>query len=287
MDKKQMTIILRYLKIVFGGIIYAIGFRMFLFPNSMMAGGLGGLSMIINQLSGLPVGLMTFVMNIPLFIAARKVLGRRFFIGSVVGMTISTLLVDVFGMLLPSFTRDPLLGSIYGGIINGAGIGLVLSAGASTGGSDIIAGLLRHRFPSINFGKFMLMVNGGIIAIYALVLKNYDCALYSVIAIFVESKIIDGILYGFEHSKLVYIISDEYEKISHELQIELHRGVTLIEGYGAYTGQHKNVIMCVIKRQQIAKLKHIVQKYDEHAFVIINETHEVIGKSFANIQDDI
>ncbi len=284
---RTLTILWRYFRIVLGGAIYAVGFRKFLYPNSVMTGGLTGVSMILNRLIDVPVGLTALVLNIPLFIMARKVNGRRFFIGSIAGMVSSTVFVDIFAKILPDFTRDILLGTLYGGVIVGFGIGLVLSCGASTGGSDIIASLVRKKASGLNLARLIMGVDFVIIAAFAVVFKNFDSAMYSVVSIFIASKVMDSVLYGFDYSKLAYIISDRYDEISEELMSKLGRGVTLLSGEGGYSGKSKKVVMCAIKRHQIGRLKRIVEGIDEHAFVIITEAREVLGENFARFDDDI
>lgn len=285
MQSKISTKIWVYLKIVLGAAIFAGGFRFFLYPNDIVPGGITGISMIINSLTGLPVGMLTIVINIPIFIIAWRILGRRFVLGSMIGMALSSILVDIFGFFSPVFTGEPLLGCIFGGALSGFGLGLVFSAGASTGGADVIAKLLHRKLAHFNMGQLILAIDVVVITIAAVTFRSLEPAMYAGIALFISSKMIDFVLYGFDYAKVAYIISNRHETLSDEIAQRLGRGVTLLYGKGAYTGNDKMVIMCAIKRNQIVDLKKAVTRVDENAFIIITESREVFGSGFSDIED--
>ena len=278
---------LNSLKILFGSVIYAAGFRLFLYPNEIVPGGLTGIGMIFNHLINVPVGVAVIILNVPIFAIAWRVIGRWFFIGSLAGAVLSSVAIDVIGLLSEGVTREPLLGSVYGGLVCGLGLGLVFLAGASTGGSDVLAKLLKRKYDYMNLGRVMLMVDFAVIALGALVLRSYDSAMYAVISVFISSKIIDGVLYGFEFSKVCYIVSNREPELSRAISERLGRGATLLYGRGAYTGREKMVLMCAIKRQQIVDLKKIVGEIDENAFIIISEAREVLGYGFTREEEII
>ena len=276
----------KYLTIILGCVLYAVGFRFFLYPNNITSGGVVGTAMIVNQLTGLPVGVMTILLNVPLFLVAWRHFGLDFLIGSLAGMGLSSVLVDVFAGFGIVATSDPMLASVIGGVIKGAGLGIIYYVGATTGGIDIVVKILRRRLASVNFGTIMLLLDTGIIAAYAMVLGRYESAMYSLICMYVTTKVVDLVLYGIDNACLCYIISDNTAAITQEIVSgPLHRGVTLLDGKGAYSGTHRDVLMCVIKRQQIGQLKRLVKAYDEKAFFIVTNAKNVFGNGFESISE--
>ena len=276
----------QYGMILLGAVIYAFGFQYFLYPNNITSGGVVGLAMIINQLTSLPVGMMTILINIPLFLIAWRHFGPGFLISSLVGMGLSSALVDAFALFSVPVTDDPMLAAVIGGSIKGLGLGLVYFVGATTGGIDIVIKLLRQRFSTINFGTMMLLLDAVIIGAYALILGRYESAMYSLVAMYVTSKVIDLALYGVDNACLCYIISERSGELVREIVSgKLHRGVTLLDGTGAYSGDHRDVIMCVVKRQQIAELKRLVKSMDESAFFIVTNAKNVFGNGFESITE--
>ena len=276
----------KYSLIAVGCVLYASAFQFFLYPNSITSGGVVGTAMIINQLAGLPVGVMTIVMNIPLFIVAWRHFGMDLLIGSLVGMWLSSVLVDLFAGFGIVLTHDPMLAAVIGGVVKGTGLGVIYYVGATTGGIDIVVKILRRTVASINFGTIMLLLDTVIIAAYALVLGRYESAMYSLIAMYVTTKVVDLVLYGIDTACLCYIISDRTQDITREIVTgPLHRGVTLLEGKGAYSGVHRDVLMCVIKRQQIGQLKRLVRAEDERAFFIVTNAKNVFGNGFESFTE--
>lgn len=280
------SIVLAYAKIIVGTALYAVGFQFFLYPNSIVTGGVTGIAMIINYLTGLPVGVMTIVMNIPLFAYSWKKFGVSFMVRSLVGMLLSSALVDLLTLIPVNITNEPLLAAIYGGLVKGVGLGLIASANGTTGGVDIIAKFLRVKYQHINFGTLLMILDVSVIVLFAVIFGRYDSAMYAIIAMYIASKIIDLVLYGAINSKVCYIISDASSDIKTAINERLHRGATLLNGAGAYSGNEKSVILCVIKQQQIVDLRAIIREYDEHAFVIISDSREIFGKGFLSINDN-
>lgn len=285
-NSRALKTVFKYIIILLGSAIYGVGFQFFMYPNSIVSGGVVGVSMIINHFTGLPVGLMTIVMNIPLFLVAWKHFGSDFLISSLCGMALSSGFVDVFALTGFAATADPMLASIIGGVIKGAGLGIVYFVGATTGGIDIVAKFLRRKYPHINFGTIVLIIDTVIVAAYAVILDRYDSAMYSIIAMFVVSKMIDLVLYGIDNSSVCYIISENSEALVNEIITgHIRRGVTILEGEGAYSHNKKHVIMCVIKRTQIADIRRAVKNIDEHAFFIVTDAKNVFGTGFENISE--
>ena len=278
----------KYALIVLGCAIYAVGFQFFCFPNEIISGGVVGVAMIINALSGLPVGVLTILLNVPLFLIAWKHFGLDFLLGSLVGMLLMSVFVDLLAATGYVATNDPMLGAVIGGVLKGAGMGLVFCVGATTGGMDIVVKFLRERYNHLNFGTLMLGIDVSVITLYALILSahNYESAMYSLIAMFVSTKVIDLLLYGIDNSCICFIISENSEALIREITSgRMHRGVTLLEGEGAYSHREKKVIMCVVKRNQIPEVRRLVRGIDETAFVIMTDAKNVFGNGFGNIAE--
>ena len=283
---RMRRIISKYALITLGSVIYAIGFQYFMFPNQIVSGGLTGIAMILNRFTNWPVGMMILVMNTPLFLIAWRHFGLDYLIGSLVGTAVSSVCVDVLAMTSIVATDDPMLGSIIGGVIKGAGMGMIYYVGASTGGVDIVAKMLRQRCPQINFGTIVLMIDVVIVVAYAFVLNQFQSAMYSLIGMYVVSKVVDLALYGIDNSSLCYIISEKSEELTQSIiNGNVHRGVTILSAEGAYSHQKKNVIMCVIKRTQIGEMRRLVRRVDERAFFIVTDAKNVFGRGFENISE--
>ena len=273
--------------IILGAATYAVGFQFFFYPNDIIAGGVTGISTIINLLTGAPVGVVSIIINIPLFAFAWKKFGTRFMLMSLVGMALTYIFVDLFALIDFAATDDLFLAGTIGACLNGAGLGLVYRAGATTGGIDIVAMILRRRYPYINFGTFVLVLDIAIIAVFAAIYREWEAAMYAVIAMFVVTRAIDVMLYGLDTSKVCYLISEEKStELERAITETMHRGVTRLHGEGGYTGAEREVLMCVIKKRQITDLRKIVRAVDPAAFFVVTDANDVFGNGFGNIQDD-
>ncbi len=282
---KKSEIVLQYLVIAIGTALYAVGFQYFLYPNSIIVGGVSGIAMIVNLLTRLPVGLLTVVLNIPLFILAWKHFGPNFLISSLVGVVLSSVFIDILAAHPINATEDLLLACFIGGAIKGFGLGLVYYVGATTGGVDIVAKFARRKYPYINFGTIVLVMDSVIIIMFAVIFNKIESAMYAVIAMFIASKVVDLVLYGMDNSNVCYIISNESEEIIREINETLNRGVTILEGKGAYSHEDKQVLLCVIKKPQITAVRKIIKNVDERAFFIVTDAKNVFGKGFGDIAD--
>lgn len=274
------------IKIVAGCALFALGFNLFLEPNGLNAGGISGLSMVFVHLLGFgSVGLFAVLMNLPLFAISGLKIGKRFVIGSLIGMFSSSLLLDVM-TLLPRPETEPLIGALYGGVLCGIGIGLVFSAGASTGGSDIIVRLLKMKWRNIPIGSIAMGFDLIVAILTGLVFWDISRTLYSGVAIFVTGFVMDAVVYRFDYSKVVMIISKENEAIAKAITQKLDRGVTYLDGEGYYSGNQMKVVLSVVKRQQLAELKQLVVDLDPDAFIIVQEAHQVLGDGFSRYTKD-
>ena len=284
--KNQQFSLLDILKMVLGSALAAAAFQFFTFPNSIVSGGVTGIAQIVHLLSNLPTGVLNIVLNIPLFIICWRHLGLRVLIGALAVMIMVSVFIDLFSLTGVAATDDPLLASVYGGVLNGAGYGLVYTTGVTGGGIDILAKLLRRKYPHINFGNFILGMNVIVVLTFAVLFHKYESCMYTMIEMFISSKVINLLLYGSNVSTVCYIISSVPAEISDAINREMHRGVTFLRGQGGWSGHDQPVILCVIKRPEIAQMRALVREVDEHAFFIVTEAKDVFGKNFENIRQE-
>ena len=275
------------LKMILGSAMVAAAFQFFTFPNSIVSGGVTGIAQIVHLLSNLPTGVLNIVLNIPLFIICWRHLGLRVLVGALAVMVMVSAFIDLFALTKVAATDDPLLASVYGGVLNGAGYGLVYTTGVTGGGIDILAKLLRRKYPHINFGNFILGMNVMVVLTFAVLFHKYESCMYTMIEMFISSKVINLLLYGSNVSTVCYIISSVPAEISDAINREMHRGVTFLRGQGGWSGHDQPVILCVIKRPEIAQMRALVREVDANAFFIVTEAKDVFGKNFENIlQED-
>ena len=269
-----------YIQILAGSLIAAAAYPAFLVPNNIAPGGLTGVATILNFLFRWPVGTVSLLLNIPLFIIGYRAMGRIFAFRSLIATILFSLLID----LLPirPVSTDPLLGTLFGGVILGAGLGLILRGGATTGGSDMIARMVHRKLPFISVGMFLFAVDC-LVVLGAAVVIGTEQALYAFINIYVCSKVIDTVMMGFGGNKACFIMTSRWEEITRRLMDEVGRGVTHLEAKGAYTGRQQPVVLCVAARQEIMSVKRIVQEEDEKAFMFITEAHEALGEGFSRL----
>lgn len=283
---KTLKSALKLLKIVFGCSIFALGFDLFLVSNNLNVGGVSGVSMLLVSVTQMgTVGTVTAILNLPLFVISGWKLGKRFLISTLLGTVISSILIDAFAAI-PAPAVDQLLAVLYGGAMCGLGIGLVFSAGGSTGGSDVVVRLLKLRYRHVPIGTINTFFDFTVVSLTGLIFMDISKALYSGIAVFITGKVIDAVVYRFDYSKVALIISSCYEEISKAISEKLDRGATFLSGEGSYTRNETKVILTAVKRQQIADLKQIVVDIDPDAFIIVQEAHQVLGDGFARYSRD-
>lgn len=279
--KNKRNFIFEYIKIVVGCAIFGLGFNLFLQPNALNAGGITGLSMVLVELLGFgSIGLLSALINLPLFAIGGMKIGKKFFIDSLIGMVLIAVFVDVFSKL-PKPHTEMLIGALYGGVVCGFGLGMVFSVGGSTGGSDIIVRLLKLKYQYVPIGVITTMFDAVVAVLTGLVYKNVNMALYSGVCIFVTGRVIDAVVYSFDYSKVALIISRQHDLIAKRIGDDLHRGSTFLDGQGVYSGMETKVILTAVKKQQISELKALVVEIDPDAFIIVQEAHQVLGDGFA------
>lgn len=286
MKNKVWSALLNILKTAIGCALFALGFDLFLLPGGMNAGGLSGLAMVFVHLTDFgSVGILTALLNIPLFILAGAKIGKKFFFGSLIGMAFSSAFIDLFA-LLPVPEVEPLIGAIYGGVICGAGLGFVFAAGVSTGGSDIIVRLLKLKYRHVPIGMISMSFDAGVAILTGIVFRDVNSALYTGIAIFITGKIIDMVVYSFDYSKVALIITKDYEQVAQVISDRLERGATYLHGEGTYSRKQTKVVLTAVRRQQVAELKELVVEIDPDAFIIVQEAHQVLGDGFIRYSKD-
>lgn len=265
---------------VLGSALFAAGFAFFLEPNDLSSGGISGLALILVELLQFgSVGTISILINLPLFILGGVKIGKRFFVGSLIGMLLSSLLIDGFTALhLPAV--EPVIAMVYGGVLCGLGVGIVFMAGTSTGGSDIVVRLLKLKYRNVPIGQISLAFDALVVLLTGIVFRDMNKALYTGITVFLCGKMVDAVVYRFDYSKVALIISKEYESIAKEIGDKLDRGATFLHGEGSYSGEETKVVLAAVKKQQIAELKELVMALDPNAFVIVQEAHQVLGDGF-------
>ncbi|HWJ77767.1 MAG TPA: YitT family protein [Niallia sp.] len=273
----KKVIISRIFFIIFGSILMGIGIEEFLVPNQILDGGIVGISIILSHLTGLKLGYFIFLLNIPFFYIGYKQIGKTFAFSTLLG--ISVLSITTLSLHdVPVFTSDLLLATVFGGIILGIGVGIVLRFGGSLDGTEILALLFSKKLP-FSVGEIIMFFNV-FIFISAGFVFSWNRAMYSLIAYFIAFKVIDIVIAGLDESKSAWIISDHSEIIGETILARLGRGVTYLRGEGAYTGDDKKVIFCVINRLEEAKLKTIIEELDPTAFLAVANISEVRGGRF-------
>ena len=273
-------ILVRYGIITLGCAIYAFGFNWCFATNHISVGGFTGLGQIINFfLPWAPVGTVSLVLNIPLFILGWRKLGRQLLLASLYAMAVSSLLIDLLAALCEFQPMDPILAGLYGGVVVGVAVGLMVRQGSNTGGTVMAARLLKLRFEGASIGSLVLAADLVVTVGYALVFWDMSRALYGVVALYISSLVMDKVVYGPSASEVAYIISDEYQAITNQL-LRMERGVTLIEAKGAFSGEDKHVILCAFGCGQAVTVKRLVREIDPHAFMIVCDAHEILGEGF-------
>ena len=266
---------------VLGSLVFSVGFAFFLQPNDMSPGGISGLALIVTELLGFgSVGTLSILINLPLFILGGMKIGKRFFLGSLLGMLLSSVLIDVFSMLNVA-PVEPLLGVLYGGVLCGLGLGAVFVSGTSTGGSDILVRLLKLRWRNVPIGQISMGFDAIVVVLTGLVFRDVTKALYTGVTVYLCGKVIDGVVYRFDYSTVALIISKEYEAIAQAIGRKLDRGATFLHGEGSHSHIPTKVVLAAVKKQQLAELKELVVDLDPDAFIIVQEAHQVLGDGFS------
>jgi uncharacterized membrane-anchored protein YitT (DUF2179 family) len=289
MKQSRLSIFRSYLLITLASMVYAVGFNWCYVPNDIAFGGLTGVAQIINAfLPQAPIGVLIILFNIPLFLLGGHLLGGQLLVSSLYAMAVSSLAIDILAGLHTFQPMEPLLACIYGGVLLGVSLGVIFQQGATTGGTDLIARLLKLKIAWLPMGRLLMGIDLVVILSVAIAFGMVNSALYGLVALYISTLVMDGVLYGMDTAKVAYIISDHPQEITTAIIHELGRGVTILHGEGAWSSQEKQVLMCAFKQRQIVPLKRAIKNLDPTAFVIVCEAHEVLGDGFRqNSQNEL
>lgn len=269
-----------------GILIYDIGTHAFVEPAQVAPGGAIGVALLVNHLTNLPIGMMTMATNIPLLILAWFYLSRRFAVTTAVTTALSSLVLDVLvAPLCPVYTGDRFLCSLYGGVVIGVGMALIFLAGTTTGGSDILGYLLQKKRPQMLIGRALLLVDGIVLVVSIFVFGNIDAALFGLVTLFAQTKVIDGIIYGGEVSTMATVVTKNPEAIAERVIVDLDRSATLLKAQGAYSKEDTTLLLCTVRKSQFPRLKRIIYEVDPDAFMMATETSEVLGFGFKELKE--
>ncbi len=284
--KKWYNFVIDYSAITLGAVIMAISINMFLDPNTIAPGGVTGLGILIKKVTNglISVEATNLIVNIPLFIGGVLLLGKSFGAKTLY----ATLTLSLFIAIIPqsSATTDLLLASVFGGVLMGIGLGIVFKFGGTTGGTDLAGAILNKYFSGLSVAAHMMIIDLFVVVASGLVNQKIETPLYSVIALYILVRVIDIMLEGFSYAKAFLIISSDPEEMGKNILNEMSRGVTLLKGKGMYTGQERNVLLCVVNRAQVTKLKKLIHSLDRRAFVMVTDIHEVLGEGFKDITSE-
>jgi len=266
---------------IIGGIIFALGYAVFLIPHKIVPGGVSGIAMILRFLYNTPVGIVAIILNIPLFLIALRVLGISFGVKSIGAIIYTNLLIDflVYSVKIRTPTDNVVLAALYGGILLGLGLGLIFRSEASTGGTDII-GQILSRYTNMSVGMWIMIVDFVVITTAGIATHSIELALLGYLALFLSSKIIDLVLEGIDYARAAFVVTTKADKITDEIYEKMQRGVTILKGHSPYTKEERPVIMCVITKKQTPFFKSLVKNIDKDAFVILTDVFEVLGRGF-------
>ncbi len=281
--------ILNYLMIVVGAFILAAGFVFFITPHKIVPGGVYGISIVLHYLLGTPVGAMALAFDVPLTLIAIKILGPRFGAKTVVGFVATAVFVDGLTYLYgtdPLITDDVLLSSIVGGVFSGVGLGLIFKTKATSGGTDIVA-MIISKYTHLPVGRLLILVDSTIVFFGLIVFKDWKIPFYSLIVIYIAGKILDTILEGISYDKVLFIISEETEKIKRKIIDDLNRGGTLISGKGMYHGNDKTIMFTVVNRREVTILQEFIHRVDPRAFVTVLNASEILGEGFKPLEEKV
>ena len=264
-----------------GSALYAISVNVFSVPNGIVQGGLTGVATMLNKLFPfIPVGTAIFVMNVPLFIAAQRKISFAFVLKSIAATAAVTVLIDLGSLFLPAYEGDKLLASLFCGAVSGTGLALIFLAGATTGGTDIVAVLVRLKLPHISIGRIILFVDVIIVSLSWAVYGYIENIMYAFVALFISSRVVDMVIYGSDHGKLIFTVSEKSAEIAKRIMSEAGRGVSLIPVTGGYTGKDKKILLCAVRANEAKKINSIIKETDVKAFSVICDAGEIIGEGF-------
>ena len=265
-----------------GCIIYSVAISVFAEKNGIAHGGVTGIAMLINYLfPAIPTGVASFLLNVPLFIAAFIKIGGKFILKSFFVTIFLSFSIDAFSFM-PSYTGDKMVSAIFCGVLSGIAVAMILMRNLTSGGTDILAKLIRLKKSHFSMGKLILISDFFVVVLAGIVYRNFESVMYSLIMLFATSYIIDKILFGLTDSRTLLIITSEWQKTSLVIMSEIGRGVSIIDADGAYTGEHRKMLLCAVRRSEVSRVAKLIPVFDENAFTIVLPSSEIIGKGFGS-----
>lgn len=277
--------ICKYFMIIGASVLYAVAISLFLDPNKLAPGGVTGIAIIINRYIGLSTGVLVLIINVPLMLVGVWKFGVKFLISTIVATLAGSFFIDLVAPI-GALSNDLLVCAVVGGVLFGVSLGIIFKAGATTGGTDIVARLLKLKYPHIETGRLFMSVDIIIVIASAIAFKDVELAAYAGICVFITGKIFDLVLYGGEGAKLLFVISDKETEIAEKFMQELESGVTYVHGIGAYTASDKKIIMCALKKQMLPKAQDIIKEIDVDAFIIVTSANEIVGEGYKSPYDE-
>ncbi len=290
-SNKMKNLLLDLLYDIAGGLLIGLSVNFFTAPNHMAPGGVTGIATLINYVFGIPIGTMSFIINVPLMIVAFMYLGRRFSISTLRSMTILSVCVDLVAKVMEltnqvGYSGDPLLASLMGGVLTGTGLALVFLRGSTTGGLDIVMRLAKRKYPHMSAGHILFMADACVLLSSIIIYGNIESGLYGMVCIFANSKMLDSVLYGGDKGKSIMIVSEKSAEIAKAINNDVRRGVTLLDGKGSYSDLERKVVLCAVRDNQYPAVKKLVHNIDPNAFIIVNNATEILGTGFRPIEVD-
>lgn len=265
---------------ILGCTLYAIGVNCFAVPNEIAQSGMTGAAVIINHLLHTPLGITNFVINIPLLVLMWLYLGKKMLAKTLWVTVLLSAILDIVGATGITYHGDMILASLFCGLLEGTGLGLIMVTGATSGGTDIIAKLINKRWPHLSVGTMVMVADAIVVTTGMAVFRSIESGLYAIIVIFVSSRVIDSLIYGTGNGKMLLIVTEKAEEISKAIISSSKRGVSILPAVGAYTGKDKSVLMCVVRKNEVAGIMKIVKQTDDKTFIIISEANEILGQGF-------
>lgn len=278
--RKTTDIFIDILFYAAGGALYALSVNMFTTPNGILLGGFTGAAAVLHTLLDVPIGATVFLLNVPLFLISFRKFGTSFIVKTVAATFAISAIIDLTAPFLPVYTGDKLLSALFGGILSGAGLGLVFLRGATTGGTDILSKLLRLRFPQLSMGRMILLFDLLVIGLSFAVYRSLENVLYALVVIYISAQVIDLVQTGFSHDKLLFIVTDQGERAVREITEALDRGVSVLDVRGGYTDTPRKMLFCAVRANDVARFTKRIRTLDENAFIVISEISDILGEGF-------
>ncbi|MBQ2694368.1 MAG: YitT family protein [Clostridia bacterium] len=265
---------------IVGCLLYSFGVNSFSIPNSIAQSGITGVAVIFNHLFEWPVGTVNLVLNIPLLILMWLFLGKKLVARTLWVTVLLSTALDVTAIFAPPYEGDNILAALFCGLLQGAGLGLIMITGATSGGTDIVGRLVHKKWPHITVGTIVMIADAVVVASGMFVFKSIESGLYAIIMIFVSTKVIDALIYGTGNGKMLMIVTDKADEVSKAMVAASPRGVSIVPATGAYTGKGKNILICVARKHEISGILKIVRSIDDKTFIIVSEANEILGEGF-------